>query len=88
MAGQKWLSATALVGLLAYVSLHVFRTGQWPPSGWHAIWNMPIRTGRQATIAAMLLLLMAVAALVYSAVMVSLLEPVPEEQREVPMKSV
>jgi hypothetical protein len=49
---------------------------------------MSIRTGRQATIVAVFMLVLALAALVYGAVMGSLSGPVQEEQREVLMREV
>jgi hypothetical protein len=81
-------SATMLAGLLAYASLRVFRTGQWPPPRWRVVWDMPIRTGRYATVVAVFMLLLAVAALVCGAVIVSLSGPEPEGQLEVPMREV
>ena len=79
--------ATALACLLGYVAFSVYRAEQWPPPGWRVVWDTPIRTGRHATVAAVFMLLLALAALVYGAVLVSLWEPVPEEI-EVPMESV
>jgi hypothetical protein len=81
-------SATALACLLGYVAFSVYRAGQWPPPGWRVIWKTPIRTGRQASKVALFFLLLALAAFVYGAVIVSLSEPVPEEQMEVPMEEV
>jgi hypothetical protein len=49
---------------------------------------MSIRTGRQATIVAVFMLVLALAALVYGAVMGSLSGPGSEEQREVPIQEV
>jgi hypothetical protein len=86
--GVTLFSATVLVGLLAHVSLRVFRAGQWPPPGWRVVYNMSIRTGRQASMVAMFFLLLAVAVIAYGVLLVSLPGPMPEEQREVPMKSV
>jgi hypothetical protein len=86
--GVVLCSSTALAGLLAYVSWRVFRAGQWPPPGWRVVYNMSIRTGRQASMVAMFFLLLAVAVIAYGVLLVSLPGPVPEEQREVPMKSV
>jgi hypothetical protein len=86
--GVTLFSATALACLLGYASLRVFRTGQWPPPGFRVVGDMPIRTGRQATVVAVFMLLLALAALVYGAVIVSLSEPVPEEQIEMPMEEV
>jgi hypothetical protein len=56
--------------------------------GWRVVYNMPIRTRRQATVVAVFMRLLALAALVYGAVIVSLSGLEPEEQIEVPMKSV
>ena len=81
-------SATALACLLGYVSFSVYRARQWLPPGWRVIWETPIRTGRQATVVAVFILFLAVVALVYGAGIVSLSEPVPEEQIEVPMEEV
>ena len=47
-----------------------------------------MRTGRQASKVALFFLVLAVAALVYGAVLVSLWEPEPEGQIEVPMGEV
>ena len=44
--------STTLAGVLAYVALRVLRAGQWPPPGMPVLWETPIRTGRQATVAA------------------------------------
>jgi hypothetical protein len=82
------VSATALACLLGYGSFSVYRTGQWPPPGWRVVYNMPIRTGRQATAVAVFMLLLALAALVYGTVIVSLSGAVPEEEREVPVREV
>ena len=82
------VSATALACLLGYASFSVYRTGQWPPPGWRVIYTMSIRTGRQASMVALLFLLLALAALVYGAILVSLWEPVPEEEIEVSMEEV
>ena len=78
--GVTLFSATALACLLGYASLRVFRTGQWPPPGWRVIYNMSIRTGRQATVVAVFFLSLAVLALAYGVLIVSLPGPVPEEQ--------
>lgn len=86
--GVTLFSATALACLLGYASFSVYRTGQWPPPGWRVVWDMPIRTGRQASMVALFLLLLALAALVYGKVIVSQWEPVPEEEIEVPLESV
>jgi hypothetical protein len=50
--GVTLFSATALACLLGYVSLRVFCAGQWPPPGWRVVYNMSIRTGRQASMVA------------------------------------
>ena len=81
-------SATMLAGVLAYASLQVFRAGQWPPPGWRVVWDMQIRTGRQATVVAVFMLLLAVAVMVYGVLILNLPERVPEEQIEVPMEEV
>ena len=86
--GVTLFSATTLAVLLGYVSFSVYRAGQWPPPGWRVVWDMPIRTGRQATVVAVFMLLLALAALVYGAVIVSLSGPEPEGQLEVPMREV
>ena len=86
--GVTLFSATALACLLGYVAFSVYRAGQWPPPGWRVVYTMAIRTGRQATFIAMFMLVLALAALVYGAVIVSLSEPVPEEQIEMPMEEV
>ena len=86
--GVTLFSATAVACLLGYVSFSVCRAGQWSPPGWRVVYNMSIRTGRQATVVAVFMLFLAVAALVYRAVIVSLSGPEPEEQIEAPMKSV
>ena len=77
--GVTLFSATALACLLGYAAFSVYRAGQWPPPGWRVVYTMSIRTGRQASIVAMFFLLLALAALVYGAVLVSLSEPEPEE---------
>jgi hypothetical protein len=74
-------SATALACLLGYVSFRVYRAGQWPPPGFHVVWDMPIRPGRQASMVALFFLVLA---LVYGAVIVILSRPVPEGEIEVP----
>jgi hypothetical protein len=79
-------SATALAYLLGYVSFSVYRARQWPPPGWRVVYTMSIRTGRQALTVALFFLLLALAALLYGAVIVNLSEP--EEQIEVPMEQV
>src|SRR5215204_1695792 len=43
--GLTLFSAMALACLLGYASFSVYPAGQWPPSGWRVIWDMPIRTG-------------------------------------------
>jgi hypothetical protein len=86
--GGTLFSATALACLLGYVSFSVYRAGQWPPPGWRVVYNISIRTGRQATVVAMFMLFLAVAALVYGAAIVSLPGPAPEEQIDVPMEEV
>jgi hypothetical protein len=82
------VSATALAGVLAYASWRVYHAGQWPLPGWRVIWDTPLRTGRQASKVALFFLVLAVAALVYGAVIVSLSEHVPEEEIAVPLESV
>jgi hypothetical protein len=82
------ISATMLAGVLAYASLRVYRAGQWPPPGWCVLWDTPIRTGRQASMVAMSFFLLALAALVYGAVIVNLPGSEPEEQLETPMEKV
>jgi hypothetical protein len=84
--GVTLFSATALASLLGCVAFSVYRAGQWPPPGWRVVYTMSMRTGRQALIVAMFFLLLALAALVYGAVIVSLSEP--EEEIEVPMREV
>ena len=86
--GVTLVSATALASLLGYVAFRVYRAEQWPPPGWRVVWDMPIRTGRHATVVAVFMLVLALAALVYGTVIVSLSGPEPEEQIAVPMKSV
>lgn len=86
--GVTLFSATALGVLLGYAAFSVYRAGQWPPPRWRVVWDTPIRTGRQATVVAVFMLLLALAALVYGAVIVSLSEPEPEEEIEVPMEEV
>ena len=81
-------SATVLACLLGYVAFSVYRAGQWPPPGFRVVWDTPIRTGRQATVVAVFMLFLAVVALVYGAVIVSLSGPEPEGQLEVPMREV
>jgi hypothetical protein len=41
-------SATALACFLGYAAFSVYRAGQWPPPGWRVVYNMSMRTGRQA----------------------------------------
>jgi hypothetical protein len=86
--GVTLFSATALVCLLGYVSLSVYRAGQWPPPGWRVMYTMSMRTGRQASIVALFFSFLALVALVYGAGIVSLLEPMSEEEIEVPMREV
>jgi hypothetical protein len=81
-------SATALACLLGYVSFSVYRARQWPPPGWRVIYNMSICTGRQASMVALFFLSLALAALVYGAVIVSLPGPMLAEEEEVPMEEV
>ena len=57
--GVTLFSATALACLLGYISFSVYRTGQWPPPGWRVVYNMSIRTGRQATVVAVFMLVLA-----------------------------
>jgi hypothetical protein len=83
--GGTLFSAIALAYLLGYVSFSVYRAGQWPPPGWRVVYNMSIRTGRQASIVAIFFSFLALTALVYGAVIVSLPGPILEEQMEVPM---
>ena len=82
------VSATMLAGVLAYASLRVYRTGQWPPPGWRVIWDTPLRTGRQASKVALFSLLLAVAVIAYGVLIMNLPEPEPEEEIEVPMREV
>jgi hypothetical protein len=87
VAGALCVSIT-LAGLLTYIALRVIRAGQYPPPGMHVLWETPIRTGRQATVAATLMLVVAVAALVYGVVAVRLVWPGPEVQIGSPMREV
>ena len=49
---------------------------------------MPIRTGRQATVVAVLFLSLAVVVIAYGVLIVSLPGPVPTEEEDVPMREV
>ena len=80
-------SSITLVCLLGYVSFRVFHARQWLPPGWRVVWDMQIRTGRQATVVAMLFLSLAVVVMAYGVLIVSLPGPVPEEV-EVPIQEV
>lgn len=71
-------SAMVVSGLLVYVAFRVFHAGQWPPSGWRVIYNMSIRTGRQATVVAIFFLSLAVLIIAYDVLIVSLPGPGPE----------
>jgi hypothetical protein len=80
------VSATMLAGVLTYASLRVYRAGQWPPPGWRVLYPMTIRTGRQASLVAMLFFLLALAALVYGSVLMGQWKPMPEEGIEAPLE--
>jgi hypothetical protein len=80
MRGLTLFSATALAVWLGYGAFSVHRAGQWPPPGWHVIYPMSIRTGRQASMVALLFFLLALAVLVYGVVLASFSGPVPEEE--------
>jgi hypothetical protein len=74
--------------LLGYASFSVYRTGQWLPPGWRVVYDMSMRTGRQASTVALFFLLLTLAALLYGTVIVSLSGRELEEQIEVPMEKV
>jgi hypothetical protein len=86
--GLALVSSTVLAGVLVYVALSVVRAGQWPPPGFRVVREMPIRRGRQATKVAVFLLCLAGVALACGAILLSLPEPEPQEQREVPSQEV
>ncbi|NOT58036.1 MAG: hypothetical protein HOP18_25815 [Deltaproteobacteria bacterium] len=69
--------STALVGLFLYCAVRVLRAGQWPPPGFRVVWEMRVRTGRQATVVAMCFLLLAVLVIADAVWLVSLPGPVP-----------
>jgi hypothetical protein len=81
-------SSTTLAGVLAYIALRIIATGQWPPPGWLVLWETPTRTGRQATAVVALLLILAVASLVFGITMVSWIWPEPGAQGGPPMREV
>ena len=64
------------------------RVSRWAVAtpGWRVVYNMSIRTGRQASTVALFFFLLALTALVYGAVIVSFSGPVPEEEIEVPIE--
>jgi hypothetical protein len=67
--------ATALAGVLTYLALRVYCTGQWPPPSVPVLWKTTLRTERQATIAATLTLVLAVMSLAYGVTTVRLVWP-------------
>lgn len=81
-------SSTAFACVLAYVAFRVFRAGQWPPPGFRVAWDMPIRTGRQATVVAVCMVVLAGVALACGAILLNLPAPELEEQRERPRQAV
>lgn len=68
-------SSGAVAGILTYLAVRVYRTGQYPPPGIRVLWDTPLRTGRAATVAATLILILAVAAIVYGALTIWLIWP-------------
>lgn len=80
-------SAIVLAALLSHVAFRVLRAAQWPPPGFRVVWDMPIRTGRQAIVVAAFFLFLAVSVIADAVLMMNLPGPVPKEQ-EVPMREV
>jgi len=80
-------SAVAVAGILAYLAVRVYHTGQYPPPGIRVIWNTPLRTGRAATVAATCILLLAVATIVYGALMIHILWRAPDVHLASPIQA-
>jgi multisubunit Na+/H+ antiporter MnhB subunit len=86
--GFTLVCSTALAGLFAYLSFRVFRAGQWPPPGWRVVWEMRIRTGRQAAAVAVFFLFLAVMVIADAVWLWSLPGPVMEEEIGMPLEEV
>ncbi len=71
-------SSIGVAGILTYLVVRVYRTGQYPPPGIRVLWDTPLRTGREAMIATAFILLLAVAAIASGVVMMWVLWRVPE----------
>ena len=81
-------SSVVLAGTLTYLAVKVYRTGQYPPPGMRVLWTTPTRTGRAATVASLCILLLAVVAIGYGALVLRLIWPSSDVHTAPPMQAV
>lgn len=68
------LGLTAVVsGSFGYMAARIYRTGQYPPPHVQVAWNTRLRTGRDATVVAALVVILALVVLIYGLALVQVM---------------